>query len=315
MVYVQLNKFRVAAVVCIIFLSSSVLIPFACADWTMFRSDPSHSGKSTSNSVLTPTVLWNYTIPPANPNIEEGHAAPLPATMSSPAVVDGVVYMGSQGGSFYAVNASNGSLLWNYTAVWSVYGTQSSPAVVNGTVYIGSDDHNVYALNATNGAKLWNFTTSYIVDSSPTVIQGVVYIGSAEGVYALNADNGAKIWNYTTSGWIESSPAVANGVLYVGSDDDSVYALNATNGAEIWNYPMPNGNIQNGAPVNEVQSSPSVVNGVVYVGAGDGNVYALNADNGKKNLELHHRKLWRQYWQHGCFIASCCQRCSLRRLL
>jgi len=45
---------------------------------------------------------------------------------------------------------------------------------------------------------------------------------------------------------------------------------------------MPNGNIQNGAPVNEVQSSPSVVNGVVYVGAGDGNVYALNADNGKK---------------------------------
>ena len=70
--------------------------------------------------------------------------------------------------------------------------------------------------------------------------------------------------------------------MYVGSDDDSVYALNATNGAEIWNYPMPNGNIQNGAPVNEVQSSPSVVNGVVYVGSGDGNVYALNADNGKK---------------------------------
>ena len=133
--------------------------------------------------------------PPANPNIEEGHAAPLLATMSSPAVVDGVVYMGSQGGSIYAVNASNGSLLWNYTAVWSVVGDQSSPAVVNGIVYIGSDDHNVYALNATNGAKLWNFTTSYIVDSSPTVIDGVVYIGSAEGVYALNADNGAKIWN------------------------------------------------------------------------------------------------------------------------
>ena len=33
---------------------------------------------------------------------------------------------------------------------------------------------------------------------------------------------------------------------------------------------MPNGNIGNNAPLNEVQSSPAVVNGTVYVGALDG---------------------------------------------
>jgi outer membrane protein assembly factor BamB len=51
--------------------------------------------------------------------------------------------MGSHDGNVYALNASDGAKLWNYTSgswVWS------SPAVVNGVVYAGSNDGNVYAL-------------------------------------------------------------------------------------------------------------------------------------------------------------------------
>ena len=78
----HMNRFRVvAAVVCIIFLFSLILIPFANADWTMFRSDPSHSGAGTGNPALTATLLWNYTT--------GSHV------YSSPAVVGGVVYVGS----------------------------------------------------------------------------------------------------------------------------------------------------------------------------------------------------------------------------
>ena len=91
----------IAAVVCTIFLFSFVLIPFANADWTMFRADPSHSGAGTGNPVLTPTLLWKYT----TGNMVE----------SSPAVVDGVVYIGSGDGNVYALNATNGAKLWNYT--------------------------------------------------------------------------------------------------------------------------------------------------------------------------------------------------------
>ena len=77
-----MNRLRVvAAVVCIIFLFSLVLIPFANADWTMFHADTSHSGAGTGNPVLTPTLLWNYTT---------GGVVD-----SSPAVVGGVVYIGS----------------------------------------------------------------------------------------------------------------------------------------------------------------------------------------------------------------------------
>ncbi|HYA77790.1 MAG TPA: PQQ-binding-like beta-propeller repeat protein, partial [Verrucomicrobiae bacterium] len=135
---------------CLILLSSLVLIPFANADWTMFHADPSHSGAGTGNPTLSPTLLWKY---------NTGNWV-----YSSPAVVGGVVYVGSEDGSVYALNAANGEYIWKFTTGGSV---DSCPAVVNGVVYIGSWDGSVYALDATNGAQLWNFTTGSAIHSSP----------------------------------------------------------------------------------------------------------------------------------------------------
>jgi outer membrane protein assembly factor BamB len=59
-------------------------------------------------------------------------------------VANGVVYVGSDNGNVYALNASTGSKLWSYTTGRSPYST-SSPAVVNGAVYVGSWDGKVYA--------------------------------------------------------------------------------------------------------------------------------------------------------------------------
>ena len=140
-------------------------------DWPMFHADPSHSGTETGNAALTPTLLWSYTT---------GNMV-----ASSPAVVSGVIYIGSGDDNVYALNATNGVKLWNYTSGSDV---DSSPAVANGVIYIGSDDGNVYALNAANGAKIWNFTTDGHVASSPAVVSGIVYIGSFDdNVYALGS--------------------------------------------------------------------------------------------------------------------------------
>jgi len=187
----------------------------------------------------------------------------------SPAVANGVVYVGSSNGNLYALNASTGAKLWSYATGDQVY---SSPAVANGVVYFGSFDHNVYALNATTGVKLWSYDTGGQIDSSPAVANGVVYIGSSVNLYALNAGTGAKLWSYATGGSVLSSPAVANGVVYVGSFDGNVYALNANTGAKLWSYVT-------GAMV---ESSPAVANGVVYIGNDATKVYALNAGTGAK---------------------------------
>ena len=61
---------------------------------------------------------------------------------SSPAVANGVVYVGSYDDKVYALNASTGALLWSYTTGYEVF---SSPAVANGVLYVGSDDYKVYA--------------------------------------------------------------------------------------------------------------------------------------------------------------------------
>jgi eukaryotic-like serine/threonine-protein kinase len=194
-----------------------------------------------------------------------------PSQLSSPAVVNGVVYVASIDGSLLALDASTGGTRWTYGAGSIV----SSPAVANGVVYVGSENGNVYALSASTGAKLWTFTTGSSIESSATVANGVVYMGSDDHkVYALNASTGAKLWSFTTgdaAGGVGSSPAVANGVVYTSSADGHFYALNASTGAYQWSW-----------AIDAPSASPAVANGVVYIAAQDGTIYALNAGTGAR---------------------------------
>jgi len=87
---------------------------------------------------------------------------------SSPAVANGVVYVGSDDRTVYALDAATGAKRWSFRTGESV---DSSPAVANGVVYVGSDDGTVYALDAATGAKRWSFRTGGF-DSSPAVALG-----------------------------------------------------------------------------------------------------------------------------------------------
>ncbi len=67
-------------------------------------------------------------------------------TNSSPAVANGVVYIGTINDNISGLDASTGAMLWSYTTHGEV---QSSPAVANGVVYVGSGsgDGNMYAFH------------------------------------------------------------------------------------------------------------------------------------------------------------------------
>ena len=107
-------------------------------------------------------------------------------TASSPAIVDGRVYMGlgDLGSDVYSLDAVSGEIVWRYTAGGWVY---SGPAVVDGTVYVGSRDGKVYELpvNDPNGdgtisesEVIWSYPTGERVFSSPAGTEGRVYICS-----------------------------------------------------------------------------------------------------------------------------------------
>ena len=240
-------------------------------NWAQYRYSSLHKGSNPYENVLNPGNVGDID--------QAWHYPTGGAVDSSPAVFNRVVYVGSQDGNLYAVNATTGAEAWRTGTGGPV---DSSPAVAfentadgpRDVVYVGSADGNVYALNASPDQTFvqlfWTFPTGDSVESSPTVAAGVVYVGSDDGtVFAINAGNGQEVWNYTTGGPVDSSPTVANGVVYVGSGDGNVYALNATTGAELWSF-------DTGGAV----SAAAVAAGTVYVGSGNGEVYALDAATG-----------------------------------
>jgi PKD repeat protein len=112
---------------------------------------------------------------------------------SSPAVANGLVYVGYDGG-IYAINATNpmggGGWTFHQFGNW----VRSSPAVANGIVYFEDTQGRFYALDATTGAQKWSQTLGYyssswaslFIHSSPAVANGVVYVGSLQGnLFAL----------------------------------------------------------------------------------------------------------------------------------
>lgn len=62
---------------------------------------------------------------------------------SSPALANGVLYVGSDDGKLYAINAQDGKQLWNFQTGSKI---NSSPVYADGVVYVTSLDGTVYAL-------------------------------------------------------------------------------------------------------------------------------------------------------------------------
>ncbi|MEM3443450.1 MAG: PQQ-binding-like beta-propeller repeat protein [Candidatus Nanoarchaeia archaeon] len=224
-------------------------------NWPMFKYNNKHIGSIDLGGPIVNKTLWKF---------NTGGMI-----ISSPAVVDDIVYFGSLDHNLYAVYAVNGTSLWNYTTGDAIF---SSPAVSNNIVYFGSLDNKFYALNARTGALIWSYNVGSSIWSSPIVHQGKVFFGADDGkLYALDANTGAFIWSYNTgSAHIYSSPAATGDSVYFGDWNGKIYALYANNGTLKWSYNT--GGIIEGAPV--------IVDNILYIGSQDGKLYALYANNG-----------------------------------
>ena len=223
--------------------------------------------------------------------------------VSSAAVANGVLFVGSVDHNLYAFDAAGVtncsgtpkicSPLWTASTGNQVW---SSPAVVNGVVYIGSGDGSLYVFDAggtTNCsgtpkkcAPLWTARTGGGIISSPAVANGVVYVGSSDNnLYVFDATGNTNcsgtpkicnpLWTAPTGAGVFSSPAVANGVVFVGSLDHKLYAFDAAGIAGCSGTPDICNPLWSATTGARIFSSPAVVNGIVYVGSSDYNLYAF----------------------------------------
>ncbi|HEX7905108.1 MAG TPA: PQQ-binding-like beta-propeller repeat protein [Chitinophagaceae bacterium] len=182
------------------------------------------------------------------------------------------IFVGSDDGNLYALNALHGTLLWKYTTGGAI---QSSPTLINNTVYVGSNDKYLYAIDALTGVLKWKYLTAAPIRSeSPVVSNGKVFIGCANAypdgtVYALNATTGALIWNNLVA--VPTSPTVSGGKVYSCTMGGSYYALDEVNGITVWSR-----------NICLTRSNPAISNGKIYIegSTGTGQIICVDANTG-----------------------------------
>ena len=195
---------------------------------------------------------------------------------SMPTVRDGVIYTGGagSGGTVYAVNATNGALLWTRSVA---NGDHSSPAVTNDGVYVSYACPNVYKLDSVTGAVIWHFAPGcsggggktpalyndrlYVRDSAGTIhdsftgalignfvakntpvfsgsrgffLEGPNFFGSFGTLRGRDVDTNAVLWSFAGDGSLQSAVLAVNDYVYVGSASGKLYAVNAATGQQVW---------------------------------------------------------------------------------
>lgn len=206
-------------------------------------------------------------------------------TFSSPIVLNGVCYIGSEDNYLYAINISTGKCKWKFKTDGAV---RSSATIKKNTAYITSMDGYLYSINISSGELVWKFKTNgeKVYDdwdywtSSPAVVNNTVYFGSGDGnFYSIDATSGKELWHYSTNAIIHSSPAVNGNLVYFGDFSGHCYALDIKTHKLKWKFKTYGS--PGDRPLGEITSSPTIYKGIVYIGATDHTLYALNAKTGK----------------------------------
>jgi outer membrane protein assembly factor BamB len=211
-------------------------------------------------------------------------------TSSSPAVVDGKVYIGSADYHLYCLDVNDGHQIWNATLGNRVY---SSPAVANGRVYTGSDDGKFHCFNAETGEELYTVNDgdgSYVpyntglgqmqIRSSPIIYNNRIYVGGSSGIfYCFDADLN-ELWSYDTGRFIGGSAAIEDDYVYIFSTNNNLYKFDLNGNPQF----SPAGqNVENsyGGGMFVMPAdwavTPVVVDDIVYVGVNTQYLVAVSA--------------------------------------
>lgn len=230
---------RAAASLIALCLSALASMSAHAEDWPMYGQNLEHTF-SNKQSQINPLDVWllgpAWTFPTKD------------AVSASPTVVNGVVYVGSWDGFFYALDANPREprrVVWQYPV-----DCQKTVVPVPPTC-----PHLV-------PVRPRELSDGGIITSSAAVVNGVVYFGAGKTLYALRADTGQLLWKTVICGRPEgtpqkpncetdeddptrifSSPAVAGGMVFVGHTADGAdryrggfVAVNATTGALAWRF-------------------------------------------------------------------------------
>ncbi len=184
---------------------------------------------------------------------------------SSPAIgpggTNGIVYVGSDDGNLYALDAQTGAELWKFQTGSRI---QASPVVdtsedEEGIIYFGSTDGKLYALNA-QGRLIWQVDFGEPIYTSPAVGE-YIYVGVSDNRLYSVTTSGTIGRSFAVDGAIVSSPSIGfdgkQEIVYFGCTDNYLYAVYGDSMRLKWKF-------RTNAPV---YGSPAIAaDGRIYFG-------------------------------------------------
>jgi len=196
---------------------------------------------------------------------------------SSPAVVDGAVYVVSQepdSGALYKLDAISGDVVWKMSIPYQMLfmgGTDlhASPTVADGMVFVSSNAKEYYGINTATGKIEWTYRAEgaeEFILCSTIYNAGKLYLIDKFSIMCVDAKNGTAIWETYLGDELYVSPTYADDKLYIATDQRSIYVLNATSGEKLGHF----------VTSSNSWSAPTIYEGRVYVGNNDWNVYCLD---------------------------------------
>lgn len=218
------------------------------ADGVLYAAD--RHGQVSAINAENGRRIWQVDLSPEKPfSLFNIFRSGPPARLSGGITYNnGTLYLGSENGEMYALNAEHGGVEWQVSVPGEVV---SAPAYGEGYLVAHLGNGMVLALDADNGEERWRHeeevpTLSLRGTSSPVVRAGGVVMGSNNGRAAvLILENGQLAWDervVAPSGSsdlermvdIDASPVVQGDTLYLLAYNGELLALELRSGDVIW---------------------------------------------------------------------------------
>ncbi|MGB0715524.1 MAG: PQQ-binding-like beta-propeller repeat protein [Phycisphaerae bacterium] len=203
------------AMACLIAVPSWADTP-SCRDWTHWRGGGEQTGYRDCEIPAVPKLAWEFSVDDA---------------FSAAAVIaDGVIYVGSEEGTLYAVGLRDGKVRWKFEEPEII---QAAPSVCGDRVYVGDDMGTMFAVDRKTGKKIWSFESKGEIISAATCAGDRLVFGSYDGfVYCLSTD-GKQLWKLETGGRVHGTPAVFDGRVAAAGCDEYLHVVELASGKSI----------------------------------------------------------------------------------
>jgi outer membrane protein assembly factor BamB len=288
---------------------------WAGGDWTTFHGDESLSGYTDTRLPTEPVRLWRFNAGAAvtrtpvaagsmivvvtdtselialdlkgarqwSVKVETGRGAdgkPAYASFQAPpAIVNGLVLIGSMEGVLHAFDLRTGAVRWTNSVGAGVVGTAGGFRETNGAwraAVVSQPDGVLHAFDLATGKQAWTSAPTDRCDGSPAFSGNLAVFGScAAALHVIGTADGRLIRTVELEPdcQVAGGVAVSHSLAFAGTRKGSLVCVDLADGAIRWT----NDDVQ-----GELFTTPALGADRVVFAADDGKVRCVRRDDGKQ---------------------------------